>query len=131
MSWGKVAVVGAIARKGKVVAQVIDNVAQETLEKFLHRTVDERVSLVATDEADAYLHIKRPHGTVNHRRREYVRGNIHTANIDSFWSLLKRGVMGTFHNVSKAYLPFYLAEFSFRHNNRNHEDMFAAVVAAC
>jgi hypothetical protein len=43
----------------------------------------------------------------------------------------QRGVIGTYHNVSKAYLPFYLTEFSFRHNNRYHEDMFAAVVGAC
>ena len=128
---GKVTVIGAIARKGKVVAQVIDNASASTLERFVHKTVSERVSLVSTDDWKGYAHIQRPHGAVHHHRGEYVRGNIHTANIDSFWALLKRGVMGTFHNVSKKYLPFYLAEFSFRHNNRYHEDMFAAVVGAC
>jgi transposase-like protein len=128
---GKITVVGAIARKGKVVAQVIDNASAATLERFVHKTVSERVSLVSTDEWMGYHQIRRPHGTVNHRAGEYVRGNIHTANIDSFWALLKRGVIGTFHNVSKKYLPFYLAEFSFRHNNRYHEDMFAAVIGAC
>jgi hypothetical protein len=44
---------------------------------------------------------------------------------------LKRGVMGTYHNVSKAYLPLYLSEFSFRHNHRENPDIFKAVIAAC
>ena len=60
-----------------------------------------------------------------------LRGNVHKANLDSFWSLLKRGVMGTFHQVSKAYLPLYLAEFSFRHNNRENPNIFADVIAEC
>ncbi len=128
---GKITVVGAIARKGKVVAQVIDNASSATLERFVHKTISERVSLVSTDDWKGYAHIQRPHGSVNHVRGEYVRGNIHTANIDSFWALLKRGVIGTFHNLSKKYLPFYLAEFSFRHNNRYAEDMFATVIGAC
>jgi ISXO2-like transposase domain len=51
---------------------------------------------------------KRPHQAVNHAAGEYVRGEIHTANIDSFWSLIKRGIFGSFHHVSKAYLPLYL-----------------------
>ena len=60
-----------------------------------------------------------------------MRGNVHTGNLDSFWSLLKRGVMGTFHNVSKEHLPLYLVEFSYRHNNRNNADIFADVIAEC
>ena len=60
-----------------------------------------------------------------------LHGNVHTSNLDSFWSLLKRGVMGTFHQVSKAYLPLYLAKFSFRHNNRENPNIFADVIAEC
>jgi len=60
-----------------------------------------------------------------------VRGNVHTNNFESFWSLLKRVVMGTYHNVSKKYLPFYLNEFSFRFNNRNNDEMFANLVTTC
>ena len=91
------------------------------------------MSLVATDEHMGYAKLKRefPHQTVNHAKGEYVRGNVHTGNLDSFWSLLKRGVMGTFHNVSKEHLPLYLAEFSYRHNNRNNPDIFADVIAEC
>jgi transposase-like protein len=54
---------------------------------------------------------------------------VHTNNIESFWSLLKRGVIGTYHNVSKKYLPLYLAEFQFRHNNRKNPDIFGEAIA--
>ena len=53
-----------------------------------------------------------------HGEKVYGRGNVHTNNIENFWSLMKRGVIGTFHNVSAEYLPLYLAEFTFRHNFR-------------
>jgi transposase-like protein len=132
-SEGKTAVVGAIARKGNVICQIIENADRVTLNEFIRKTVDERVSLVSTDEARAYTYLNRefPHESVRHARKEYVRGNVHTNNLESFWSLLKRGVMGTYHNVSKEYLPLYLAEFSFRHNNRKNPDIFNAVVAGC
>jgi transposase-like protein len=88
---------------------------------------------VATDEHPGYArpHREFPHESVNHQKKEYVRGNIHTANLDSFWSLLKRGAIGTYHKVSKDYLPLYLAEFSFHHNNRQNPDIFGDVVAEC
>jgi transposase-like protein len=58
-------------------------------------------------------------------------GTVHTNNIESFWSLLKRGVVGTFHNVSKDYLPLYLAEFPFRHNNRKNPDICRDLLSRC
>lgn len=131
---GKIAVIGAIARKGNVTAQIIEQVNAYTLEGFVRQTVGENVSLVATDEHTGYKSLKLmgyPHQSVSHARGEYVRGNVHTANLDSFWSLLKRGVIGTYHKVSKDYLPLYLAEFSFRHNNRQNPDIFGAVIAEC
>ena len=127
----KVPVIGAIARKGNVVCQMIENTKGATLEAFVHETVSDKVSLVATDEHQGYRYIDRPHASVKHRAGEFVRGNVHTANLDSFWSLLKRGIVGTFHKVSKDYLPLYLNEFSFRHNNRNNPDIFRAVIAGC
>jgi len=68
-----------------------------------------------------------PHQTVAHRHGEYVRGIVHTNNMESFWSLLKRGIIGTYLNVSKKYLPLYLAEFSFRFNN--NPDIFGMAIA--
>lgn len=128
----KVPVIGAISRKGNVVCQVIEQTDARTLEGFVAETVSDKVKLVATDEHSGYmhLHLTHRHQSVNHTAGEYVRGNVHTANIDSFWSMLKRGLVGTFHQVSKGYLPLYLNEFSFRHNNREHPDMFSKVIAA-
>jgi hypothetical protein len=62
---------------------------------------------------------------------EYQRGLIHTNNMESFWPLLKRRVIGRYHNVSKKYLPFYLNEFSWRFNNRNNPNAFADLITTC
>src|SRR5512146_2138436 len=100
---------------------------------FVRQAVSDKVSLVATDEAYGYDPLKRffPHEVVKHSEKEYVRGNIHTNNIEAFWSLLKRGVVGTFHQVSREYLPLYLNEFAFRHNHRKDPDAFRALCAGC
>jgi transposase-like protein/predicted RNA-binding Zn-ribbon protein involved in translation (DUF1610 family) len=133
VGYAKAGVIGAIARKGNVVCRMIGDADARTISGFARRVVDDRVSLVATDENQAYSYIGKGirHEAVNHSQGEYVRGEIHTANIDSFWSLLKRGVVGTYHNVSKKYLPLYLNEFSFRFNNRKNEDIFGAAIAGC
>jgi transposase-like protein len=132
---GKTPVIGAIARKGNVVCQVIERTDGKTLSRFVRRAVSPKVSLLATD-SDSAMNLLPPeidekHDTVNHSREEYMRGVVHTQNIESFWSLLKRGVVGTYHQVSKKYLPLYLAEFTFRHNHRKDADMFAALIAGC
>jgi len=130
----KTPVIGAISRKGNVVAKVIEHVNIETVDAFMAETISTKVDLVASDESTAYhgLRIRGfRHATVNHSRGEYVRGNVHTANIDSFWSLLKRGIMGSFHNVSKTYLPLYVNEFAFRFNRRKADDIFEQVIAGC
>jgi ISXO2-like transposase domain len=72
-----------------------------------------------------------PHEKVNHGEYEYVRGKVHTQTIESFWSLLKRGIMGNYQKVSAKYLPLYFNEFSFRYNNRKNPDIFNAVIAGC
>lgn len=129
---GKVPVIGAISRKGNVVCQMIERTDAATLGGFVRKTVSPKVELVATDEHQGYQYsFDMPHETVNHGNEEYVRGIVHTQNLDSFWSLLKRGVIGNFHHVSKKYLPLYLNEFTFRHNNRKNPDIFATVMAGC
>jgi transposase-like protein len=130
---GKMAVIGAIARKGNVVAQLIEKIDGPTVTSFVQGAVSSKVKLVATDEHRAYRmlsHFGYKHRAVRHRRKEYVRGNVHTAHIDSFWSMIKRGIMGSFHQVSRDYLPLYLNEFIFRHNNRNNPGIFDAVIAS-
>ena len=131
--YGKIGVIGAIQRKGNVVARVIGSQDAPTLAGFVRNVVSKKVSLVATDEHKDYNYIDRNlrHESVKHSAGEYVRGEVHTNGIENFWSLLKRGVVGTYHNVSAKYLPFYLNEFSFRFNNRNNEAMFADLITTC
>jgi transposase-like protein len=130
---GKSIVIGAVKRKGNVVASVIDKTDAATLCRFVRETVSTKCSLVSTDEARGYRYMDNsyPHGVVRHSQDEYVHGNIHTNTIEGFWSLVKRGVMGTFHKVSRKYLQLYVNEFEFRYNNRKNDDIFGAAVRAC
>jgi transposase-like protein len=130
---GKTTVVGAAQRRGNVVARVIENADTATLESFISEAVSDKVSLLATDDHGGYRKLDRkyPHGIVRHTSGEYVVGAVHTQTIDGFWSLMKRGVIGTFHKVSKKYLPLYVAEFQFRYNNRDNPDIFGAAIAGC
>ena len=131
---GKVGVIGAISRKGNVVCQMIENTDTETLTGFVNKVVSDKVELVATDEHKGYDAIEvygRKHQVVKHSQGEYVRGEIHTQNIESFWALLKRGIIGTYHNVSKKYLPLYLNEFQWRFNHRKDPDIFITALRGC
>ena len=130
----KLPVIGAVSRNGRLVARALDSVNVGISDAFIREAVSEKVDLVATDESGLYASLNKKgfkHEAVNHMRGEYVRGNVHTQTIDGFWSLLKRGIMGTFHNVSKKYLPLYVAEFEWRYNNRTNPDIFGSAVARC
>jgi transposase-like protein len=127
---GKAIVVGAVKRKGNVIARVIDNVRQSTLEAFVNEAVSDKVSLICTDQWTGYnnLGFTFPHGMVDHAKRQYVVGAVHTQTIEGFWSIFKRGIVGSFHKVSRKYLPLYVAEFQFRYNNRMNDDIFGAAI---
>jgi transposase-like protein len=132
----KIPVVGAIARKGNVVCQRIERASAIELARFARKTVSSDVELIATDENPAYNRLVLKdgflrHETVNHTDGQYVNGVVHTANLDSFWALLKRGIIGTFHKVSYRNLPLYLNEFSWRHNHRHDPNIFFSVLAGC
>ncbi|MGO9685329.1 MAG: IS1595 family transposase [Beijerinckiaceae bacterium] len=130
---GKLIVIGAASRKGNVVARVIENTDTATLDGFVREAVSEKVSLLATDEHSGYRKLGDlfAHEFVRHSKGEYVNGAVHTQTIDGFWSLLKRGIMGSYHKVSRKYLPLYVAEFAWRYNNRNNSDIFGAAIARC
>ena len=70
-------------------------------------------------------------GQSSTRAGEYVVGAVHTNTIEGFWSIFKRGVVGTFHKVSHKYLPLYVAEFQFRYNNRENDDIFGEAIRGC
>lgn len=130
---GKAIVAGAVRRKGNVVARVIENVQAATLTEFVRESVSHKVSLLVTDQWVGYKHLNRefPHATIDHARGEYVVGAVHTNTIEGFWSIFKRGVVGTYHKVSKKYLPLYVAEFQFRYNNRENPDIFGEAIRGC
>ncbi|MGH6973541.1 MAG: IS1595 family transposase [Stellaceae bacterium] len=119
----KAIVMTLIERGGNVYTQPVKNVRSETLKGVVLKNVAETAHIM-TDEAGGYQGLRRrfaSHQTVNHGK-EYVRGVIHTNFAESYHSLLKRGIFGTFHHVSKQHLPRYLNEFSFRWNNRKIND---------
>ena len=64
------------------------------------------------------------HETVNHSKKEYARGTVHTNNIENVWSLFKRSVVGTYHKLSTKHLDAYLDELEWRYNNRDNPYLF-------
>jgi len=100
---GKAIVAGAVQRKGNVVARVINSVDAGTLTAFVRGAVSEKVSLICTDTWGGYnkLGFEYPHGRVDHSHGQYVVGAIHTNTIEGFWSIFKRGIVGSFHKVSR------------------------------
>ena len=84
-----------------------------------------------TDEWGAYKGLdgkKYQHSKVNHGSGQYVVGVAHTNTIESFWSLLKRGIIGQYHHVTARYLDAYVDEFCFRYNRRKDEGVFDTLV---
>lgn len=129
---GKTPIIGAISRKGNVVARVLNRVNRTVAEDFVREMVSNKVSLLATDDSHVYDRLSEyPHGRVKHSAKEYVVGAVHTNTLEGFWSIFKRGVVGTFHKVSKKYMPLYVAEFQFRYNNRQNADIFGTAISGC
>jgi transposase-like protein len=119
---GKVAVMGLLERDGKVRAKVIRDATQLTLHAEVRGNVEPGAELF-TDAWKGYsgLHQEYIHQVINHAEK-YVDGQIHTNGIENFWSLLKRGLKGTYVSVEPFHLFRYLDEQSFRFNNRKLTD---------
>lgn len=130
---GKDIIIGAVKRKGNVIARVIANTRRETVEAFVREMVSTKVSLLSTDEHRSYSRLfpDYKHDFVRHAHGEYVQGAVHTNTIEGFWSIVKRGIVGTFHKVSAKYLPLYVNEFEFRYNNRENANIFQTAIRAC
>ncbi len=153
----KAPVVGAVERGGKVSAEVTkkDKMKGKSLRAFVRRNMDinktrpitdeykykgiltlslttiNKTRLI-TDEYKGYLGMSKlvPHNVINHAF-QYVNGDIHTNTIEGFWALLKRGMFGQFHSVSKRHLQCYVDEFCYRYNLRKNEpsDMFDMTIS--
>jgi transposase-like protein len=120
----KTPVVALVERGGRVRATVPTHVSARNLRQVIQANVDPSAHLM-TDELNPYRKIGRAfarHDTVTHSRHEYVRGLASTNTVEGFFSLLKRGLIGTFHHVSRKHLHRYVSEFEFRYNHRHVED---------
>jgi transposase-like protein len=119
---GKTVVMGVLERGGKIKASVIRKRMKEEMQGFVRDSV-EKGATVMTDEARQYLGIADDyvHEVINHAET-YVRGQVHTNGIENFWSLLKRGLNGTYVSVEPFHLFRYIDEQAFRFNNRATRD---------
>ncbi len=123
----KTPVVGLVQRDGDVRFRMMERVTSDNLGKFIAENADLSCRLI-TDELPAYKQVGKAfisgHETVTHSVGEYVRAgtDIHSNTVEGVFSLIRRGVMGTFHSVSRKHLPNYLNEFQFRWNTRKMND---------
>ena len=115
---GKVPVVGVKDRAtDQVWAEPVERTDGATMSSFVsERTMPD--AKVYTDEAVWFNHIQRERESVNHRIKEFVRGEAHTNGIEAFWAMLKRGHYGVFHHFSAKHLHRYVGEFIGRHSTR-------------
>lgn len=129
----KTPVVGMIQRGGNVSAHVVKKkgLRAKALSALVRRHVDTENAILLTDEYKGYLGIQHfmEHRTVNHQEWYVADDGTHTNSIESFWALLKRGIVGQYHKVSLRHLPKYIDEFSYRFNHRNNKDVFDLTVA--
>lgn len=128
----KTAVLGMVERKGKVIAKTINDLTAETLCGTVREFVLPETT-VFTDEFASYNTLSEGrryrHHRINHASKVYVQGEIHTNTIEGFWSLVKRGIGGVYHQVSQKYLQSYLNEYTFRYNRRDQGNLiFRAIL---
>ena len=132
---GKTAVIGAKDRaSNQVRAKVIEEPDAETLVPFVEDNAAQGAT-VYTDEAAAYASLPTmfngiDHEAVKHSVSEYVRGQVHTNGVESFWSMLKRAHKGTFHKISPKHLDRYVREFAGKHTLRDKDTLAQMAVVA-
>jgi transposase-like protein len=128
----KTPVFAAVERGGQIRRRVVADVTGETLKEAIRDEVDIQARLI-TDDFWAYKGIGSEyaggHDSVCHSTREYARGDVHTNTAESSFALVKRGIMGIYHNVSREYLHRYLWQFDFIWNNRDMNDGERTVAA--
>jgi transposase-like protein len=133
--WDKEPVFGIVQRDGKARTYHMPEPTMKKIMEKIKGDVSVNADGIYTDDGKFYGTTagalkNHNHQRVNHIAKEWVRGDVHTGTIDGYWSLLKRGIIGSFHQVSIKHLNRYLSEFQFRWNNRETQDMFALVIAA-
>lgn len=120
----KTIVVGLLERKGRIRPRIVTDVTANTLKAVIAENVQQGARIM-TDDWSGYRGLKHEgwkHESVKHSMFEYVRGDVHTNSIEGFFGILKRGLNGIYHSVSKKHLHRYLAEFQYRYNLRELTD---------
>lgn len=126
----KQVVIGIRKRNGDLRFFHASDVKSGTLAKYIQEHISQDVDVIITDDFSSHPFAMRKagiknHKTINHSKKVYVVGEVHTNTVESAFSLLKRGIMGTWHKVSAKHLPAYLEEMTFRFNRRKHSDLFS------
>lgn len=128
----KTPVVGMVERGGRVKAKVQDKskLKFKDLRRIVKENIDMEKCRLITDEYKGYLPFGKimKHDTINHQQA-YAIGDINTNSIESFWALLKRGIVGQYHQVSVHYLNRYINEFCFRYNHRKNPNVFNLMIS--
>jgi transposase-like protein len=124
----KQVVIGIRQRNGNLRLIRAQDAKGATVRKIVQENIGNHVEVILTDESAIYPYVLRSfprekHNTINHSR-EYAHGDVHTNTVESAFSLLKRGIIGTWHKVSAKHLPAYLDEMCFRFNNRKNPYLF-------
>jgi len=123
-----------LERNGSVIAKMESQYKGKQVRNMILENVDISKSKFYTDEYGIYNKVGKlaPHETVNHGRLEYARGDVHTNSIEGYWALVKRAWYGQHHHYTKKYTPLYIAESSFKYNNRHEdsENVFSKIMGA-
>jgi transposase-like protein len=126
----KEVVIGIRQRGGDLRFFHASDVKAGTLEKYIRENISEDVDVLMTDDFNVYRgaakHLRKQgkHKTIRHSFKVYVDGDIHTNTVESAFSLLKRGVIGTWHRISAKHLQAYCTEMAFRFNRRKNPNLF-------
>jgi transposase-like protein len=126
----KQVVIGIRQRGGDLRFFHADDAKSGTIAQYIRENISSDVDVIVTDEYNAYpsalrtAEITAPHKTIKHKSKVYVDGDIHTNTVENAFSLLKRGIIGTWHRVSAKHLAAYLTEMEFRFNRRKRHDLF-------
>lgn len=116
----KIPVVGAVEKKGRVYVKIIEKLTSRNLLAMLKETVKTDESIVITDDFRSYKQFDSAVEHITIKHSEGYGSGVRTVNtIEGFWSILKNGIRGSYRAISKKYLPFYLAEFSYKYNDRH------------
>jgi transposase-like protein len=126
----KTMVLGAIERGGEARLKVEHRSKKATtkvLREFINEATADETARLITDEDPSYKGIddhNTTHETVNHRAEEWVRGDVHTNSVEGVWSLFKRSIIGSYHQISAKHLQSYVDEFEWRFNQRDNPYLF-------